>query len=32
LPEIVNKVTPDGVLPDTSSLADRLGGLGKHFS
>ena len=31
LPEIVNKVTPDGVLPDASSLMDKLGGLGKLF-
>jgi uncharacterized protein YidB (DUF937 family) len=32
LPEIVNKVTPDGVLPDASSLMDKLGGLSKIFS
>jgi uncharacterized protein YidB (DUF937 family) len=32
LPEVVNKVTPDGVLPDASSLMDKLGGLGKLFS
>jgi uncharacterized protein YidB (DUF937 family) len=32
LPEIINKVTPDGVLPDASSLMDKLGGLGKLFS
>ncbi len=31
LPEVVNKVTPDGVLPDASSLMDKLGGLGKLF-
>jgi uncharacterized protein YidB (DUF937 family) len=31
LPEIVNKVTPDGVLPDSSSLMDKLSGLGKMF-
>jgi uncharacterized protein YidB (DUF937 family) len=31
LPDIVNKLTPDGVLPDTSSLMDKLGGLAKMF-
>jgi uncharacterized protein YidB (DUF937 family) len=31
LPEIINKVTPDGVLPDASSLMDKLGGLSKIF-
>jgi uncharacterized protein YidB (DUF937 family) len=31
LPEIVNKVTPDGVLPDEASLMDKLGGLTKIF-
>jgi uncharacterized protein YidB (DUF937 family) len=29
LPEMVNKVTPDGVLPDEASLMDKLGGLTK---
>jgi uncharacterized protein YidB (DUF937 family) len=31
LPEVVNKVTPDGVLPDASSLMDKLSGLTKIF-
>jgi uncharacterized protein YidB (DUF937 family) len=31
LPEVVHKVTPDGTLPDTSSLMDKLGGLSKMF-
>lgn len=31
LPEVVNKVTPDGVLPDASTLKDELGGLSKLF-
>jgi len=31
LPEIVSKVTPDGVLPDDASLTDKLGGLTKIF-
>ncbi len=29
LPDVVNKVTPDGVIPDISTLTDKLGGLSK---
>lgn len=29
LPDVVNKVTPDGVIPDISSLTEKLGGLTK---
>jgi uncharacterized protein YidB (DUF937 family) len=31
LPQIVDKLSPDGVLPDASSLTDKLGGLTKLF-
>jgi uncharacterized protein YidB (DUF937 family) len=31
LPDVVNKVTPDGIIPDVSSLTDKLGGLSKLF-
>jgi uncharacterized protein YidB (DUF937 family) len=31
LPEVVDKVTPEGNVPDASSLMDRLGGLSKIF-
>ena len=31
LPEVVDKVTPEGNVPDASSLMDRLGGLSKSF-
>ena len=32
LPDVVDKVTPDGVIPDASTLTDKLGSLSKNIS